>query len=215
MYEERKEIFGNVFTAGLDIKELYAPATSEARTREFWRTLSQVLTQIYNSRLSTVAIINGACPAGGCVLALCCDWRIITWNGSMGLNEVALGMRVPFYWCELMARTCGLRAAEDLLLSASMPTSTDLRSLQLVDEIVEKPEDLMPAGIERLTKWLKFPSEGYVPTKRHMRGEFAQRWRDGIEWEGQEVWKAINHPATIASLDQVMKRLSGGAKSKL
>ncbi|CAE6957789.1 Eci1 [Symbiodinium sp. KB8] len=192
----------NVFTAGLDIQELYAPATNEERAREFWRTLSQVLMQIYNSRLATVAAINGACPAGGCCLALCCDWRIITWEGSMGLNEVALGMRVPYYWCELMARTCGQRAAEDLLLSATMPTSTDLRQLQLVDEIVEKPEDLLPAGVEKLQRWLKFPSEGYVPTKNHMRGDFAKRWRDGIEWEGKEVWKAINDPQTVATLGQ-------------
>ena len=32
----------------------------------------QTLTSIYRSRLATVAAINGACPAGGCALAMCC-----------------------------------------------------------------------------------------------------------------------------------------------
>ena len=68
--------------------------------KEFWSTLTKTLTSIYSSRLATVAAINGACPAGGCVLAMCCDWRVITWDGSMGLNEVALGIPVPRNWCE-------------------------------------------------------------------------------------------------------------------
>merc|ERR1711865_297336 len=33
----------DVFTAGLDLKELYAPATSEQRLFEFWRTLADGL----------------------------------------------------------------------------------------------------------------------------------------------------------------------------
>ena len=34
----------------------------------------------------------------------------------------------------------GQHPAEDLLLSAAMPQSTDLRQIGLVDDIVEKPE---------------------------------------------------------------------------
>eukprot|EP00913_Durusdinium_trenchii_P001859 g1721.t1 len=72
-----------------------------------------IVFSIYGSRLATVAAINGACPAGGCMLAMCCDWRIITYDGSMGLNEVALGIPVPRVWCELMAKLIGLHPAED------------------------------------------------------------------------------------------------------
>ena len=45
----------------------------------------------------------------------------------------------------------GQHPAEDLLLSASMPQSTDLRQIGLVDDIVEKPEDGGPradSGVE-------------------------------------------------------------------
>ena len=41
----------------------------------------------------------------------------------------------------LMMKITGQHPAEDLLLSASMPQSTDLRQIGLVDDIVEKPED--------------------------------------------------------------------------
>jgi hypothetical protein len=40
---------------------------------------------------------RGACPAGGCILALCCDERVMTDDSAscIGLNEVALGIAVP------------------------------------------------------------------------------------------------------------------------
>ena len=40
---------------------------------------------------------RGACPAGGCILALCCDERVMTDDSTscIGLNEVALGIAVP------------------------------------------------------------------------------------------------------------------------
>ena len=41
-----------------------------------------------------MAAIRGACPAGGCCLSLCCDFRIMTDFGHIGLNEVALGISV-------------------------------------------------------------------------------------------------------------------------
>eukprot|EP00435_Cladocopium_sp_Y103_P010266 s1614_g2.t1 len=204
----------NIFTAGLDINELYAPSTSEERLKDFWTTLTQTLTSIYRSRLATVAAINGACPAGGCALAMCCDWRIITWEGSMGLNEVALGIPVPRNWCELMMKITGQHPAEDLLLSASMPQSTDLRQIGMVDDIVEKPEELLPMALERLKKWLKFPPQGFSITKRHLRDEFAKRWVGGIKEEAEEVWRAVSDPRSVKALDVVIKRLHG-AHAKL
>jgi len=39
-----------------------------------------------------------------------------------------------------MMKITGQHPAEDLLLSAAMPQSTDLRQIGLVDDIVEKPE---------------------------------------------------------------------------
>lgn len=105
----------NVFTAGLDLKELYAPATSEERLKKFWRTLSETLIAVYSSKKLTVAAIAGACPAGGCCLSLCCDYRVITRDGSMGLNEVALGIPVPYFWIRLMEEVIGKRWTEKLL----------------------------------------------------------------------------------------------------
>lgn len=54
-----------IFTAGNDLKELYAPATSHQRYKEFWKTSNVFLARLYASHLVTVAAVDGYCPAGG------------------------------------------------------------------------------------------------------------------------------------------------------
>ena len=54
----------DVFTAGNDINELFAPKSSPERYREFWVTQNKFFARLYRSHLVTVAAIRGACPAG-------------------------------------------------------------------------------------------------------------------------------------------------------
>lgn len=35
-------------------------------------------------------VLKGHSPAGGCLLAMCCDYRIMVQNFSIGLNETQL-----------------------------------------------------------------------------------------------------------------------------
>lgn len=47
-----------IFSAGLDIMEMYQP--DEARLREFWRALQEVFIKLYGSNMITFAAI-GVC----------------------------------------------------------------------------------------------------------------------------------------------------------
>lgn len=43
--------------------------------------------------------LQGVCPAGGCLIALSCDYRVLADNPKYctGLNEVLLGIIAPFW----------------------------------------------------------------------------------------------------------------------
>lgn len=43
--------------------------------------------------------LQGACPAGGCMMALSCDFRVLADNPKyhIGLNETLLGIVAPFW----------------------------------------------------------------------------------------------------------------------
>ena len=92
----------NVFTAGDDLAELYAPRTSLVQYINFWVISNTFLARLYTTPLLTIAAVKGACPAAGFCLAMCCDFRIVTQDASMGLNEVAIGLSVPGNWIKVM-----------------------------------------------------------------------------------------------------------------
>lgn len=201
----------DVFTAGNDINELYAPKSSAERYREFWVTQNQFFARLYRSRLATVAAIRGACPAGGCALALCCDYRVMTDFGQIGLNEVALGIPVPAYWALLMARTVGQRQAEQLLPYGLMPSAADALKIGLVDALVPAAE-LRTAAEAAMDRMLTVYDSGRAATKQHLRAEFSRQWEQYCITEAEGGWKLLSHPSTVAALESVLQRLSKGKK---
>ncbi len=117
----------DVFTAGNDLLELYAPRTSAKRYAEFWCTSNRVLCKLHRGPLSTIAAVRGACPAGGCMMALCCDHRVMSSQGAIGLNEVQLGILVPKFWALLMSQLVGRKAADKLLTTGKMVNPAEVR----------------------------------------------------------------------------------------
>jgi hypothetical protein len=88
----------NIFSAGIDIKkELYQPIPK--RLSEFWCSFQQLFLDIYGLPGTTISAVNGHAPAGGCMLSLACDYRIMINNpkSRIGYNESKLGMTAPSY----------------------------------------------------------------------------------------------------------------------
>jgi 3,2-trans-enoyl-CoA isomerase len=82
----------SIFSAGLDLTELYKPDPS--RLPKFWESFQQLYFDLYGSRLATIAAMNGHAPGAGCMIALSCDYRIMS-KGKIGLNESKLGICAP------------------------------------------------------------------------------------------------------------------------
>ena len=83
-----------VFSAGLDIEEMNNPEPE--RLEAFWRSIQGLFLTLYGTRCATVAAIEGHAPAGGYLLAMCCDYRIMAVEDDfnrpkIGLNETKLG----------------------------------------------------------------------------------------------------------------------------
>ena len=83
------------FSAGLALPllvELERPAM-----RQFITRFGDVMLRVFRAPRPIVAAINGHAIAGGCVLALQCDWRVMVDapEARIGLNETQLGIGLP------------------------------------------------------------------------------------------------------------------------
>jgi hypothetical protein len=90
--------------------EIYPGTTTRERYIYFWKLQNTFLANLYITRLTTIAAIRGACPAGGCALSLVCDYRIYlddpTGVSRIGLNEPKVSSRGYLYILKSFLSPC-------------------------------------------------------------------------------------------------------------
>src|SRR5881227_3909428 len=86
---------GDALSAGLDLREV--ASLDAAGIARFLELLATMTSALYTYPGPLVALVNGHAIAGGCIVAMACDWRVAPRGVKMkmGLNEVALGLRYP------------------------------------------------------------------------------------------------------------------------
>ncbi|EEH58092.1 uncharacterized protein MICPUCDRAFT_57324 [Micromonas pusilla CCMP1545] len=200
-----------IFTAGNDINELHAPSTSATRYAEFWKTQTTFLCRLLRSPLSTVCAIRGACPAGGCAVSLCCDYRAQTTHGTFGLNEVALGIPVPKFWARLFVESATSRADATLaLLRGALLSPAEAKGIGLIHELAASDAALLPTAERALATLLKLPDDARAATKANVVRAFSEEWEAYIAEEARGGWAMLNEPAIETAMGNVIERLSSG-----
>lgn len=131
---------GDAFCAGLNLKEVVAKDPAEMPA--FLDKVDAFATRLFHYPAPTVAWINGHAIAGGCVLALCCDYRVLTRNRKtlMGVNEVALGACYPPRIMRIVKERLSPAHAHEVMLGAGLYGPQDALRLGLVDEVSEVAE---------------------------------------------------------------------------
>lgn len=127
-----------VFSAGLDVPHLASLGQDRDALRSAWQAFFDTALALANAPVPVVAALNGHAPAGGCVWALCCDYRVMA-SGPfrIGLNETQVGLVAPEGIQRLMRRIVGAHRAERLLVAGEMVEAERALALGLVDEVVE------------------------------------------------------------------------------
>lgn len=97
-----------------------------------------------------VAALNGSALGGGLELALACHHRVCVDDGriQLGLPEVLLGVIPGGGGTQRLPRMIGLQAALELLTQGSQLRPDKAKQKGLVDRLVAKTEDLVPAAKE-------------------------------------------------------------------
>ncbi len=161
------------FSAGLDLIELYD--YDENQIRQFWNDFLNLVTAMVSFRKPMVSAISGHSPAGGCVLALCSDYRIMA-EGKyiIGLNEVPVGIIVPQSIFQLYSFWLGNAVAYRFMLEGKLLQTQEALSSGLIDEIVQ-PESILHGAERQIQKYIQMDSRTWQQSKVNLRAELLAK----------------------------------------
>ena len=153
------------FSIGYDIPELFEMNRNDFK--EFYRLFNRTCMDLFTLPKPTVAAITGHAIAGGCILALCCDYRFIAKGHKLvGLNEVKLGLPVPYLPDRLLHALVGVCKAREIMESGEFYPSNAALEVGFVDKILPI-EDVVNAAIEHADMLGSLPKVGYKIIKQN------------------------------------------------
>eukprot|EP00730_Choanoeca_flexa_P004519 TRINITY_DN1171_c0_g1_i2.p1 TRINITY_DN1171_c0_g1~~TRINITY_DN1171_c0_g1_i2.p1 ORF type:complete len:277 (+),score=53.62 TRINITY_DN1171_c0_g1_i2:2-832(+) len=187
----------NLFMAGLDITEMYQK--EEDYLRSFWSSVQNIWLQLNTTRLVNVAAIEGHSPAGGCLVSLCSDERVMLRGAyQIGLNETKLGIVAPQWFIDSYVATIGQRQADRLLQLGHMVSPDEALALGMVDAVVD--DNVREKAIELAEGYVAIPSKARHLTKLAVRGGMVERLRQNRQSD-------TDHFVQLISQEQVQKGL--------
>ncbi|GAA1662911.1 enoyl-CoA hydratase/isomerase family protein [Fodinicola feengrottensis] len=194
---------GRCFSAGVDLKRIVDGGA--AYVAEFLPALTVAASALFGHPKPVVAAVNGHALAGGCVLAVACDVRLMS-AGTIGLTELAVGVPFPTVPMEIMRHGVG-PVTSRLVLTADRLDPATAQSMGVIDEVVA-PADLLPTALARAGRLAAVPAEVYALSKRQLQRPALDRIAAVQPVDDPVVLAQWSSPATHDLLLTFMENLS-------
>lgn len=161
------------FSAGLDVIELFDYDHFQIET--FWKSFHELLKIMVAFPKPLIASVTGHAPAGGCVLALCCDYRVMAEGRfKIGLNEVPVGVLLPPVISTLYSFAIGRSKAYQYIMEGRLMDAKQALDCGLVQEVVDEALVLEQAE-KKMQQYLTYSQTAWRGTKRHIRSHLFRK----------------------------------------
>lgn len=194
------------FSSGLDLITLYE--YDEAQMRNFWTRFMHLLQKITAFSKPSAAAITGHSPAGGCVIAICCDYRLMA-EGEyiIGLNEVAVGLVVPESIFQLYSFWLGKGAAYRALMEGKLFKPQEALRVGLIDEVVSF-DRIQNAAFRTIKSVTQFERKAWSTTKANFRKPLVEALSENQSELIEQVLHQWWRPSTRAVMKTIIDNLT-------
>lgn len=164
-----------LFSAGLDVPELLD--LDRAEMIEFWSSFFGLLETVARSPIPVAAAVTGHAPAGGAVLSLFCDYRVMTEGGFVfGLNETRVGLLVPDVIRRALVRLTGPHRAERMIVAGTLLSPEDALQAGMVDALAADHSSTVQAAIAWCRELLDLPGHAMLGNRQRSRRDLHEQF---------------------------------------
>ena len=162
---------GEIFSAGLNVNEVLADSADSVLD-----AFCAAVLRVFECPLPTVAAVNGAAIAGGCLLACACDRRLVADEARIGVTELKVGVAFPVLTIELLRYVCGARA-EEVIFGAGLLGAEEACAVGLAHRHLPRTE-LRSAAIAAAEELASLDAPAYALAKATVRREMLASAHD-------------------------------------
>lgn len=154
---------GPFFSAGFNLVQL--SKLDWPAMERFIRLFEKTMLRLYTMPMPVLAAVNGHAIAGGCIMALQCDYRVMAdSNGKIGLNEVQLGLGLPKVVVEVLRVTVPVGSVFPIALEGRLFSPHEAQEVGLIHAVVS-PNVLESRALAKAQELAELPTAGYVHVK--------------------------------------------------
>ena len=164
-----------ILSAGFDLKSL------PEHPREMLSGGARLAERLLSFPQPVVAACNGNAIAMAAFILLSCDVRIgVRGDFRIGLNEVAIGLTVPWFGISLARHRLARPYFDRCTVTGAMLGPEEAVRAGFLDRLVAADE-LMPAAVETAVELKQINREAHRATKLRVRADVLDGVRDGVE----------------------------------
>jgi enoyl-CoA hydratase len=193
---------GACFSAGVDLRAILDGPPEYTDT--FLAAVSEAFLTVFDHPAPVVAAVNGHAIAGGCVLAMAADVRVMS-SGLIGLSEVAVGVPFPVAALEICRYAMGPSVTRAVLQADNIDVATAAER-GWIDEVVA-PDDLVTRAVELARALGQHPAAAYAAMKEQLHRHARAAIDAGAELDAnvRAIWKSDQTRARISAFLEALK----------
>jgi enoyl-CoA hydratase len=163
-----------LFSPGLDLPTLIQMPRRELHS--FMGRFANAVWALFGLTKPVVAALSGHAVAGGCILALTADWRVLRQGAQIGLNEVKVGVPLPWSVALLLRARVPPSALTRVALLGRNFAGEEAVAVGLADETCEA-EQFDARCQERMQEFLDKDARALAVTKGYLRASVLSEMR--------------------------------------
>ena len=198
---------GNIFSAGVDLFRFLDDGPPYIR--KTIRALKECLRAIFLFPKPLVAAINGHAIAGGCLLALAADYRVMCDDsGKIGVPELNFGVPLPSVLYELLRYKVPQNHHHEVIVRAGTYPASRALELELIDELVSS-DFLTQRAVDECTQMGQIRPEVFAIAKKQKCRPILAAFKEAESDFDDEIIDVLTSDATLAAIRVYMERTVG------
>ena len=128
------------FMAGADIREFEQLRSDPDLARAYDEGANRTLDTLDTLAVPSIAMIEGPCIGGGCLVAFGCDLRIVAEDATLGIPAAKLGLAYPLAALDRLVAAVGQSQALALTLTGRLVSGTEAHATGLAQYCAQTAE---------------------------------------------------------------------------